>query len=94
MAHENALNLADAALAGSRFTAVDLSGTVFEDVNLKGAAFSNVALAGATFRDVDLSGVEIVDARLDGLRIDGVAVTELFRAWRQLQAAGQPPARP
>jgi uncharacterized protein YjbI with pentapeptide repeats len=70
-----------ARLPGSRIADVDLSESVFEDVNLRRATFSNVALAGARLRDVDLSHVSIEDANLEGLRINGVLVTELFRAY-------------
>jgi hypothetical protein len=39
-------------------------------------------LRGARFVDVDLSDVEIIDARLDGMRLEGILVTDLLRAFR------------
>jgi uncharacterized protein YjbI with pentapeptide repeats len=49
--------------------------------------FSNVALAGATFRNVNLANVAIEDAKLDGMTIDGVLVSDLFRAYNQMKSA-------
>lgn len=67
-----------------RFTDADLSAAAFADVNLRGASFLDVALSGATFQNVDLADVGISDARLDGMRINGVLVSDLFRAYNQL----------
>ena len=69
-----------ARLSGSRLVDVDLSDSVFSDVNLQRTTFDNVSLAGARFHNVNLSQASIEDANLEGFRINGVLVTELFRA--------------
>jgi len=68
----------------SSFIAVDLSTSTFEDVNLRGAMFLDVALSGATFRKVDFADASIAEANLEGMRINGVLVSDLFRAYSQL----------
>lgn len=81
MAEYSALVHEHTRLLSSTFLDVDLSGSVFDDVNLQGAAFENVALRVARLRNVDLSQVTIDDAKVEGMRIHGVAVSELFRAY-------------
>lgn len=49
-----------------------------------GADEIDVALSGATFRNVNLAEVSVVDAELAGMRINGVLVSDLFRAYNQL----------
>ncbi len=82
MSDDACLNHRNASLPRSRFVAVDLNTSSFEDVNLRAATFLDVALSGATFRNVDLAEVSITDARLEGMRIDGVLVSDLFRAYQ------------
>jgi len=43
---------------------------------------ARVALIDATLRNVCLADVGIEDANLGGMRIDGVLVTDLLRAFR------------
>ena len=81
----SSLNHQHARWPNSRFCDVDLTASVFDDVSLRRADFHNVALTGATFRDVYKADVSISQARLDGMTIDGVPVTELQRAYAQLQ---------
>jgi uncharacterized protein YjbI with pentapeptide repeats len=78
-------------LASSAFTDVDLTGSSFDDVCLRKASFTNVSMRQAEIRNADLSDLTIADANLDGMTIDGVAVLDLFRAWR---AAGPDQGRP
>jgi len=77
-----------ARLSGSRIADVDLSDSVFDDVNLRRATFENVALAHARFHNVDLSHASIDDACLEGFTINGVLVTELFRAHERESPSG------
>lgn len=67
-----------------RYVDADLAGASFEDVNLRGAKFLDVALSGATFQNVNLADVGVGDAQLDGMRINGVLVSDLFRAYNSL----------
>jgi uncharacterized protein YjbI with pentapeptide repeats len=70
-------------IGGSRFRDVGMANTEFDDVALLGARFHNVNLAGARFDDVNLTDVEITNSSLAGTKINGVLVTELFRAYEQ-----------
>ncbi len=93
------VNLADArffaVLSRARFVDTNLSEAVFDDVNLSASRFNNVNLAGARITDANLSGVvidgatlanaEIRNADLTGLRIDGILVTDMLRAYRLSQ---------
>jgi hypothetical protein len=74
----------NAQMQRARFVAVDLSASSFEDVSLRSTVFRNVALSGASFHDVDLSNSSVDDASLDGMKIDGVLVSDLFRAYYQV----------
>lgn len=47
-------------------------------------SFQNAMLCDSTFRNVDLSNVSIVECRLDGMTIDGILVTELLEAYREV----------
>lgn len=78
------LSYENAQMHAARFVAVDLSASSFDDVSLRGAAFRNVALSGASFHDVNLGNSTVDDANLDGMRIDGVLVSDLFRAYYQV----------
>jgi uncharacterized protein YjbI with pentapeptide repeats len=72
-----------ASLAGSGFIDVNLEGSSFRDVNLRGAEFDDVALTGAKIRNACLGDVTIADANYTGMRIEGILVTELLRAYRE-----------
>ena len=74
---------ADADLSRSEFRNVNLSAATFDDVSLRGASFHNVALTGATFRNICFGEVSIADANYEGMRIDGILVTELLRAYAE-----------
>jgi len=68
-------------LAGSRFLDVNLENVSFEDVNLRLSRFRDVNLTGANFTDAKLANASIVDSNIKGLTINGVLVSELFRAY-------------
>ncbi len=76
-----------ARLPRSRFADVDLSESLFDDVNLRGATFTNAALVGARFGNVNLSHAAIDDANLEGMTINGVLVSDLFRAFESQRRA-------
>ncbi len=88
MPHEASLRHENSRHPGSRFADVDLSDSVFADVSLRSARFDNVALTGATFRNVCLGNVSIEDANLEGMTIDGVLVSDLFRAYTRSREPG------
>ena len=83
MSSSDSLQSAHRRLPQSTFTDVDLNASVFDDVNLRAARFENVAFTGAVFHNVCLGSVTIDDANIEGLRINGVLVTDLFRAYNQ-----------
>ena len=80
-----------ASLAGSEFVNTNLEGAKFHDVSLRGADFSDVTLAGAKIANACLADVSITDADCTGMRIDGILVADLLRAYRRL-AGPQPGA--
>ena len=73
-------------LSGSTFSDVALRKAVFRDVDLSNAVIENVKMAGTRISEADLSGCAIAGCRLDAMTIDGVAVSELFAAWRTAEA--------
>jgi uncharacterized protein YjbI with pentapeptide repeats len=81
VANKPSLQHEHSAFPKSRFQDVDLSDCVFDDVNLQRARFENVALTGAQLRNVNLSHVSIDDANLEGMKINGVLVVDLIRAY-------------
>ena len=83
--NESSLNYEELCLPRSSFIAVDLSASTFEDVDLRAATFNDVALTGATFRNACLCGVAVEDANTNGMKIIGVLVSDLFRAYNQLK---------
>ena len=77
----------NASLAGSEFVDTSLEGAKFHDVNLRRADFSDVAFTGATIRNACLGDVTIADANYTGMRIEGVLVTDLLRAFQEKPGA-------
>ena len=77
----------NASLAGSEFVDANLERSKFHDVNLRRADFSDVALTGATIRNACLGDVTIADANYTGMRIEGILVTDLLRAYREQAGA-------
>jgi len=77
----NSLEFESTSLSEAHFNDVDLRSSRFADVNLADASFSNVSLTGAKFDDVNFGNVAITDANLEGMTIDGILVSELFRAY-------------
>ena len=88
MAKQSSLKHEHSRFPGSRFLDVDLSDSAFDDVSLQRASFENVALTGARFRNVNLSQASIEDANLEGMKINGVLVAQLFRAYEGKRGGG------
>ena len=66
------------------FIGTHLKGAIFKDLSLADASFANVSLAGARFDDIDFSKAVITDnCNFKGMRIAGVAVSDLFAAYRK-----------
>jgi hypothetical protein len=42
----------------------------------------------SSFRSANCSGLRISDANYEGMRIDGILVTEMLRAYRKEQSRG------
>ena len=71
-------------LSRSEFRDVALAGARFVDVNLTGAVFEDVAMKGVVIRNANCAGLSIEDACYDGMRIDGILVEDLLKAyWSQ-----------
>jgi len=77
----------NASLAGSEFVDTSLEGAKFHDVNLRRADFSDVAFTGSTIRNACLGDVTIADANYTGMRIEGILVTDLLRAFHEKSGA-------
>jgi predicted enzyme related to lactoylglutathione lyase len=77
----------NASLAGSEFVDTSLEGAKFHDVNLRHADFADVAFTGATIRNACLGDVTIADANYTGMRIEGILVTDLLRAFQERSGA-------
>jgi uncharacterized protein YjbI with pentapeptide repeats len=69
-------------LAESEFVDTNLERSKFRDVNLRASEFEDVAFTGSTIRNACLGNVSIVDANYTGMRIDGILVTDLLRAYQ------------
>jgi uncharacterized protein YjbI with pentapeptide repeats len=75
-------------LRRARFSAVDFGGARFSCVNTgegrprKPVVFTNVELDKCRFRHGSFAGVSITGAKLEGMRINGVLVTQMIKAWK------------
>lgn len=76
------LDANDANLSGSVFENVNLAGARFHDVRLSGVIVENADMAGAQISDVNLTGASIKSGHTDGMTINGIAVADLFAAYR------------
>jgi uncharacterized protein YjbI with pentapeptide repeats len=68
-------------LTGSHFQQVNLTNARFEESDLTKASFTSVNLSGARITSANLSDVQISYAKLDGMKINGVLVTDLQKAY-------------
>jgi uncharacterized protein YjbI with pentapeptide repeats len=75
------LSVQNAEITESRFSNAKLVNSCFDDVNLQQTTFTNANLTGTTFDDVNLTKVVIKNANLIGMIINGVVVSDLFRAY-------------
>ena len=64
-------------------TDCDLSRSVFRDVRLDDTVFDDVSFARAKFSNIDFSNAVLLDCNLSGLTIDGVALSDLWAAYRK-----------
>ncbi len=78
----------EADLAQSSFTNVNFFTSCFDDCNMTGLAISDANLSGSRIDNANLSGVAISNCRLLGATIDGVAIIDLFAAYR-MQKRGE-----
>lgn len=74
-------------LRGARFDGVDLGGARFSCVNTgegrprHPVVFTDVELHGCRFQGGSFAQVEILEADVDGMRIGGILVTEMMKAY-------------
>jgi uncharacterized protein YjbI with pentapeptide repeats len=73
---------ADADLTESHFSNTRLEKSVFAIVNMHRRSFCDARFSYASFVDVNLANASIADSNLTGMRINGILVTELIRAYR------------
>jgi uncharacterized protein YjbI with pentapeptide repeats len=72
----------DADMSGSTFTDVRLAGAKFSDVNLEGVMIDDANLSGLRISNADMRGASIVESLTDGMTINGIAVSDLLKAYR------------
>jgi uncharacterized protein YjbI with pentapeptide repeats len=93
------LDVRNADITESCFVNAKLCMSRFDDVNLESTEFTNANLAATRFSNVNFSQASIEDADLTGMKINGILVSELLRAYRQssgqstLQSSGQSTGR-
>ena len=72
-------------------TAVQMGGAFFKHVGLppgtkerqRPVRFEECDLNGSTLKECDLTNVDIVDCDISGMKIDGIPVQDMLRAYRQ-----------
>ena len=79
------LRVTNSQLSGSSFEDVDLADSTIANANAQGLRMMDIDLSGATISDANLSGLAVRDANLEGMTINGVAVTDLIRAYEEQQ---------
>ena len=72
----------DADLTESHFSNTRLEKSVFANVNMHRTSFCDARLSEASFVDVNLANASIAGSNLTGMRINGILVSELIRAYR------------
>jgi uncharacterized protein YjbI with pentapeptide repeats len=85
-------------LEGSSFVDVNLSKVSFDDINFSGADIHNANMSDWVVRDANLKGLKITSADLrgaaishsltEGMTVDGIAVSEMMAAYRELKERG------
>jgi uncharacterized protein YjbI with pentapeptide repeats len=79
------------------FTAAQIGGTLFKHIGpppcKKGGqerqrpvTFEEAMLCDSTFRKVDMSNVKVIDCNIEGMTIDGIRVTDMIGAYKELKA--------
>jgi len=69
-------------LTGSVFVDVCLGEAEFDNVSLAGAKFNNVNMSNARLNYVNFANVEITDSDISGMKIDGILVEDMLKAYR------------
>ncbi len=79
------------------FTAAQIGGTLFKHIGpppdkngkqerQRPVTFEEAMLCDSTFRKVDMSNVKIIDCNIEGMTIDGIRVTDMIGAYKELKA--------
>lgn len=85
----------DVSFSDVQFTAAQIGGTLFKHIGpppdkdgkqarQRPVVFEEAMLCDSTFRKVDLSNVKIIDCDLRGMTIDGILVTDLLKAHKNI----------
>ena len=72
----------NADLARSQFTDVNLHQASFTDVDLGESVLNDVNLSQSKIANVNLSNVEIHDCNTEGMKIEGILVEDLLKAYK------------
>ena len=92
---EKRLEVRTCCLAGSSFVDVNLSKASFDDINFSGAEIQNANMSDWMVQDANLKGLKIRNSDLreaaishcltEGMTVDGIAVSEMMAAYRELK---------
>jgi len=88
------LDVKDTRIPKSQFRNVDMSETIFDGVNLSSCTFKNVNLGKCSFHDISFGntvitgscfeGCEIPHGNIGGLKIAGIPVDDLLKAYKKV----------
>jgi uncharacterized protein YjbI with pentapeptide repeats len=70
-------------LAKAQFGESDLSKTTFRSIDFSDVTITSAKLAGGVITNCDLSNAQISKSNLSGMKIDGVLVTDLLKAYAE-----------
>ena len=75
------------------FTAAQIGGTLFKHIGpppckeggqqrQRPVTFEEGMLMDSTFRKMDMSNVQIIDCNIEGMKIDGIFITDMLKAYK------------
>ena len=68
-------------MTGSVFHDVCLGDADFDNVSLVNARFNNVNMSNVNFNYIDFSNTEITDSHILGMKINGIPVEDMLKAY-------------
>ncbi|RUT44410.1 GNAT family N-acetyltransferase [Paenibacillus anaericanus] len=69
-------------LSGSHITNANMSHSIFGDSNMRKVEICHVSLAGAYIHDSNLHNLSVNNCNIEGMKIDGVLVSDLIKAYK------------